>query len=140
MKQTFQPHTFDFLVNTRHIDPDNNLAFIIKKIRKHGNRIAVDRQILGSSPLAKISLDSLNAFDALLFTLQSDPATPVPNIFEDLKAIFALVNTYITQRLAVGCTIPVRPAEGRTIPVRPAEGRTIPVRPLGGGAQYLSAH
>jgi hypothetical protein len=104
LKQTFQPHTFDFLVNTRHIDPDNNLAFIIKKIRKHGSRIAVDRQILGSNPLAKISLDSINAFDALLFTLQSDPALPVPNIFEDLKAIFAPVQTYNLNRPAGGKT------------------------------------
>ena len=88
LSQTFQPSTFDFLVNTRHIDPDSNIPYIVTKIRRHGQRIAVDRKILGTSPLTSLSLDSINALDALLFTLQSDPHLPVPTIFDDLKTIF----------------------------------------------------
>jgi hypothetical protein len=88
LKQTFQPNTFNFLINTRHIDPDSNIPYIITKIRRHGQRIAVDRKILGTSPLTLLSLDSINALDALLFSLQSDPHLSVPTIFDELKAIF----------------------------------------------------
>ena len=56
----------------------------------------MDRQILGNDPLNKISLDSINAFDALLFTRQSDPNTAVPTIFEELKALFAPVDHIIS--------------------------------------------
>jgi hypothetical protein len=94
LKHSFQPNTFDFLINTRHIDPDNNLGYIIKKIRRHGQRIAVDRQILGTSPLKSISLDSINALDALILTLHSDPQLQIPPIFDDLKSIFAHTNAH----------------------------------------------
>ena len=75
-------------MNTRHIDTDSNIPYIVTKIRRHGQRIAVDRKILGTSPLTSLSLDSINALDALLFSLQSDPHLSVPTIFDELKAIF----------------------------------------------------
>ena len=58
--------------------------------------IAVDRQILGNDPLNKLSLDSINAFDALLFSLQSDPQLPVPDILKELKSIFSPMNAHET--------------------------------------------
>ena len=76
----YTPQDFQFLLGSRHIDDEDNLPYIITKIRAHRGLIAADRRLLHSNQTT--NLDSIHALEALRLTLLSDPNFNLPYKFE----------------------------------------------------------
>ena len=76
----YTPQDFQFLLGSRHIDDEDNLPYIITKIRAHRGLIAADRRLLHSNQTT--NLDSIHTLEALRLTLLSDPNFNLPYKFE----------------------------------------------------------
>jgi hypothetical protein len=78
----YTPQDFQFLLGSRHIDDEDNLPYIITKIRAHRGLIAADRRLLHSNQTT--NLDSIHALEALRLKLLSDPNFNLPYKFEKM--------------------------------------------------------
>jgi hypothetical protein len=70
------------------------------KIRKHKNKIAVDRKLLNNT---LETYDAIHALDALILTIRSDPTLQVPDIFKPLQ-------TYLLNPVTAAHPLPPREA------------------------------
>ena len=92
MSSGFTPENFSFLINSRHIDTDNNLAFRIIKFRRYRKLIVADRIILSENPIASKNVDTIHALEALDLALKSNPNMKVPEKFNDISNLYKTIS------------------------------------------------
>ena len=70
---TYNIEDFNYLLGTKHRDPDDGFEYIVKAIRKHRGLIVVDRQLVGSTSK---KYDTIHALDIKKYydSQQSIPA------------------------------------------------------------------
>lgn len=88
MTSGFTPENFNCLINSRHIDTENKLAFRIIKFRRYKKLVVADRVILSETPIAKANVDTIHALEALDLTLQSNPQAPVTEMFKEISKLY----------------------------------------------------
>ena len=99
LKKEYQPSSFMYLKDSVHVDPDNLLPYITKRVYVRNGRIVCDRELYNAGdaqPKAKKrKLETIHAMDIVLFTLISNPMFKSPLIVsgESLTAFIASLET-----------------------------------------------
>jgi len=101
-KRGYDPKEFEFLIGTRHIDPENGLPYVIEKIGKYRNKlVTVSRKMINlQSGLTTGSTDVVHALDALTYYLISNPNAPCP-LFHDNNMTIPKLNQYIAESIGI---------------------------------------
>ena len=99
LKKEYQPSSFMYLKDSVHVDPDNLLPYITKRVYVRNGRIVCDRELYNAGdaqPKAKKrKLETIHAMDVVLFTLISNPKFKSPLIVsgESLTAFITSLET-----------------------------------------------